>query len=86
MAKKKSRKSRTSKGIHGSSAKARTSFGMQRLLNQQAAWIAGKRVMVTTNNSDPSVGGPFIKVEARQVWGLPPAERRASQQKQRNAS
>ena len=63
MAKKKSRKSRTSKGIHGTT-RTRTSFGMTRLLNQQKAWEQGKRVMLSVDGGE--------KVEARQVWGLPP--------------
>ena len=50
MAKKKSRKSRQSKGIHGSPMKARTSTGMARLMNQLEAHLAGKntRVVVPT--------------------------------------
>lgn len=48
MAKKKSRKSRTSLGREGSPKKARTSTGMKRLLNQLAAHRKGKRTMVST--------------------------------------
>lgn len=77
MAKKKSRKSRQSKGIVGSPKKSRTSVGVKRLLNQQAAWLAGKRVMLTIPNPDKNVTNErFIRVEAREVWGLPPSERR----------
>jgi len=77
MPKLKTRKSRTSRGIQGSPQKARTSVGNQRVLNQQAAWDAGKRVMLTVANSDPELGGPFIKTEARNVWGLPKHMRKA---------
>lgn len=74
--KKRCRKSRTSRGIVGSPTKARTSVGCKRVLNQQAAWAAGKRVMLTVANTDKERGGPFIKVEAREVWGVPPFVRK----------
>lgn len=53
----------TSKGTVGTT-KARTSYGMKRLLNQRAAWEQGKRVMISVDGKE--------KVEAREVWGLPP--------------
>ena len=49
--------------------KARTSKGMKRLLNQLDAWKKGKRVMLV-------VDAAGHKAEARNVWGLPPHERR----------
>lgn len=73
MAKKKSRKSRTSNGVIGSPKRAKTSVGMKRLLNQMDAWMEGKRVMLTVPNPDVTAkNARMIKLEARQVWGLPP--------------
>jgi hypothetical protein len=69
MAKKKSRPSQTSKGIQGSPTRARTSYGITRSLNQIKAWEQGKRVMLVVDKAGH-------KVEAREVWGLPPQERR----------
>jgi len=73
MAKKKSRKSRTSLGVQGSPAKTRTSFGMQRLLNQQAAWLKGKNVVLTVPGVDPS--RRMQKMPATAYWGQPPMYR-----------
>jgi hypothetical protein len=42
---------------------------MQRLLNQQEAWMKGKRVMLVID----SAGN---KAEAQAVWGLPPMLRK----------
>lgn len=73
MAKKKSRKSRTSNGVIGSPERAKTSVGTKRLLNQMEAWLKGKRVMLTVPNPDVTAkNARMIKLEARQVWGLPP--------------
>lgn len=47
MSKKKSRKSRTSKGIHGTTSSCGKAQGMQRLLNQLNAHLKGKRTRVT---------------------------------------
>jgi hypothetical protein len=83
MAKKKSRKSRTSNGVIGSPERARTSVGTKRLLNQVDAWNKGKRVMLTIPNPDTTAkNARFIKVEAKQVWGLPAFMRK----KEKNAS
>jgi hypothetical protein len=83
MAKKKSRKSRTSNGVIGSPERARTSVGMKRALNQLDAWEKGKKVTITIPNPDTTAKNmPFIKVDARQVWGLPPMLRK----KESNAS
>lgn len=67
--KKKVRKSRTSRGVVGSPTKARTSVGMQRLLNQKAAWAAGKKVVLTIPKRDGR--GDFEKVPAEALWGTP---------------
>jgi len=65
----------TSKGSRRSSRGCRSLTPMQRLRNQQEAWLKGKRVMLV-------VDAAGHKVEAREVWGLPPAEK----MKERNAS
>lgn len=76
MAKKRSRKSRTSAGVVGSPAKARTSTGMNRLLNQLDAWSKGKRVVLTVPNSNTRETNRRLYNEtARNHWGLPPVER-----------
>jgi len=75
MAKKKSRKSRTSQGIVGSPSKCRTSLHgtMTRAINQQNAWLAGKNVVLTIDNPDKSCTNErVIRVNARDVWGTPP--------------
>ena len=59
----------TSKGERRSSRGCRSLTPMQRLLNQQAAWLKGKRVMLV-------VDAAGHKVEAQQVWGLPPMLRK----------
>ena len=69
-----SKKKRMGKGSYTSRGerkhtKARTSKGMKRLLNQLDAWKKGKRVMLV-------VDAAGHKAEARNVWGLPPHERR----------
>ena len=69
MPKKKSRKSRKSNGVVGSPATARTSVGMKRLLNQQAAWAAGKKVMLLVPGRDKSEA--WVKVRAEAIWGTP---------------
>jgi len=69
MPKKKSRSSQTSKGVQGHPTRARTSRGIARSLNQIKAWEQGKRVMLVVNKAGH-------KAEAREVWGLPPQERR----------
>lgn len=69
MPKKKSRASQTSKGIVGHPRRAKTSKGMTKILNQRKAWEQGKRVMLVVNSAGH-------KAEAREVWGLPPHERR----------
>lgn len=66
--KRQGKSSQQSKGIVGSPRRARNPNPMQRLLNQQAAWLQGKRVMLV-------VDAAGHKMEARNVWGLPPQER-----------
>lgn len=75
MAKKKSRKSRTSQGLVGSPKRCRTSVygSMTRALNQQDAWLKGKNVVLTIENPDKTCTNErLIKVNARDYWGLPP--------------
>lgn len=70
-----SKKKRMGKGSYTSQGSRRSSRGCrsltptQRLLNQQAAWLQGKRVMLVVNAAGH-------KLEAQQVWGLPPMLRR----------
>lgn len=76
MGKKKSRTSQTSKGIVGSPKSSRNKkdphYQMQRLLNQQAAWAAGKNVVLTIENPNKNeTNRRYIKVNARDHWGDP---------------
>jgi len=66
MAKQKSRKSRTSKGLHGSSASVNMSQGMDRLLNQQKAFAQGKNVVLTVATKQSNQA--FIRRNAKDVW------------------
>jgi|TARA_A100001015_G_C15033824_1_gene734776 hypothetical protein len=59
----------TSQGLRRSSKGCRSLTPMQRLLNQQEAWMKGKRVMLVID----SAGN---KAEAQAVWGLPPMLRK----------
>lgn len=59
----------TSQGLRRSSKGCRSLTPMQRLLNQQAAWLKGKRVMLV-------IDAAGNKAEAQAVWGLPPMLRR----------
>ena len=61
MAKKKSRKSRTSLGREGSPKKARTSVGMKRLLNQLEAHKKGKRTMISVGGAKKVPGNEFFR-------------------------
>ena len=76
MGKKKTRKSRTSAGVIGSPSKAPKLQGMKRLLNQQDAWLKGKKVVLTIRNPNGDTSKPFIKVDSHLVWGLPPILRK----------
>lgn len=71
MSKKKraGKSSYTSQGLRRSSRGCRMMTPMQRLINQQEAWMKGKRVMLVINEAGH-------KVEARNVWGLPPMLRK----------
>ena len=45
---------------------------LERLNNQIAAWKAGKNVMLTVPNTGADVKkAPFVRVNAREVWGNP---------------
>jgi len=45
---------------------------LERLNNQIAAWKAGKNVMLTVpNKGDDAKKMPFVRVNAREVWGNP---------------
>lgn len=62
-------KGTVSKGERRSSRGCRSLTPMERLTNQQNAWLKGKRVMLVVNAAGH-------KVEAQQVWGLPPMLRK----------
>tara|TARA_R100001460_G_scaffold22736_5_gene46192 strand:+ start:888 stop:1124 length:237 start_codon:yes stop_codon:yes gene_type:complete len=71
MAKKKrmGKSNYTSQGLRRSSKGCRMLTPMQRLLNQQKAWLKGRRVMLV-------IDAAGNKAEAQAVWGLPPMLRR----------
>jgi len=77
MAKKKrmGKSSNTSQGLRRSSKGCRSLTPIQRLRNQQEAWLKGKRVMLVIDEAGH-------KAEAQAVWGLPPMLRK----KESNAS
>lgn len=81
MSKKKraGKSSYVSKGIVGRPKRCRTSLHgtMERLVNQQDAWLAGKNVVLTIDNPDKTCTNERqIKVNARDYWGLPPMLRK----------
>ena len=67
MAKKKrmGKSNYTSQGLRRSSKGCRSLTPMQRLRNQQEAWLKGKRVMLVIDDAGH-------KAEAQAVWGIPP--------------
>jgi len=65
----------TSQGLRRSSTGCRMLRPMERLRNQQEAWLKGKRVMLV-------IDAAGNKAEAQAVWGLPPMLRK----KESNAS
>jgi len=71
MAKKKrmGKSNYTSQGLRRSSTGCRMLRPMERLRNQQEAWLQGKRVMLV-------IDAAGNKAEARDVWGLPPMLRK----------
>jgi len=77
MAKKKrmGKSNYTSQGLRRSSKGCRMLTPIQRLRNQQEAWLKGKRVMLVIDEAGH-------KAEAQSMWGLPPMLRK----KESNAS
>jgi hypothetical protein len=67
--KKMGKKSSVSQGSRKCSRGCRWLTPLQRLRNQQNAWLKGKRVMLV-------VDAAGNKLEAQQVWGLPPMLRK----------
>lgn len=59
----------TSQGLRRSSTGCRSLTPIQRLRNQQEAWLKGKRVMLV-------IDAAGNKAEAQAVWGLPPMLRK----------
>ena len=72
MGKKKQRASQTSKGEVGNPMKTRVRTTETRMINQRNAWAKGKNVVLTIPNPNKSeTNKPFIRVNAREVWGDP---------------
>ena len=45
---------------------------LQRIINQREAWLKGKNVVVTVPNPNTKeTNKPFIKVNAKDLWGSP---------------
>lgn len=81
MAKKASGKHYTSKGVVGVNKKTSNYIRNNRseaeiLLAKKAAWLKGKKVMLTIQNPNPNeTRARFIRVNAREVWGDPKAKK-----------
>ena len=59
---------------------------MNRLNNQVKAWRRGKKVMLTVHNPNKKeTNKPFIKVPARQAWGVPKEMQLFTSKKKNNA-
>lgn len=72
MGKKKQRASQTSKGEVGNPMRTRDRSPGTRITNQLDAWKKGKNVVLTVPNPNKSeTNKPFIRVNAREVWGDP---------------
>lgn len=88
MGKKRSRTSQTSKGERQSVARSITKavrlqkeidYPFRRLIAQQQAFKAGKNVVLTVANPNKNeTNKPFIKVRARDVWGNPNGQQKAT--------
>jgi len=68
MAHRKTRKSRTSKGIHGSPSKVGKKDGMARLLNQLDAYLKGKNTRVTVEGKESNRA--FHKVDGSELFAV----------------
>lgn len=72
MGKKRQRASQTSKGEVGNPMKTRVRTQAARQTNQLNAWRKGKNVVLTLPNPNKNeTNKPFIRVNARDVWGDP---------------
>ena len=61
-----------SKGERKSSISTKINHPGIRLLNQKNAWMSGKNVVLTMENPNKNeTNKPFIRVNARDVWGNP---------------
>lgn len=74
---KKTRKSETSKGIHGTTSAHGKAQGMTRLLNQLNAYLKGKNVVLTMPTKDTN--RRLIRINAKDVWGDLQAKQQAAQ-------
>lgn len=76
MGKKKQRASQTSKGEIGRPMKSRSKldadYPARRMVNQREAWAKGRNVVLTLPNPNKNeTNRPFIRINAREVWGDP---------------
>lgn len=76
MGKKRQRASQTSKGEVGNPQKSRSKldadYPARRMENQLNAWRKGRNVVLTVPNPNANeTNKPFIRVNARDVWGDP---------------
>lgn len=63
--------SNVSKGVRRALRQNYLASGM-RMVNQRAAWVKGKNVMLTIPNPNPNETNKlFIRVSAKSVWGSP---------------
>ena len=76
----------TNRSVLKSVRKEYLSESFSRLNNQVSAWRAGKKVMVTIPNpNEKETNKPFIKVPARQAWGVPKEMQLFTSKKKNNA-
>lgn len=72
MGKKRSRKTKTSKGIHTAVAKVRVErSALDKELIKLAAWRKGQNPWLTVENINGPADRKFIKVRANSYWGDP---------------
>ena len=63
--------SNVSRGVKQAMRKEYLASGM-RIINQRAAWAKGKNVVITMENPNKNeTNKPFIRVNARDLWGSP---------------
>lgn len=68
MGKKRSRTSRTSNGVHGTTKSVGKAQGIDRLMNQLTAHLKGKNVVLTVPSKDKR--NSLINVNSNDYWGV----------------